>query len=108
MLLGTPAASLGGSGKEQRRQASASGNRQWIGRSPGLEELDELPAGAILVPFAAATNDIEKVVEPLLALTVADLGQRQVEAGLMVARIVRYLGGELAAKVAHDAGDHQA
>src|SRR6266850_3226669 len=54
--------------EQDRRQPLAPVEGRLVGRPPGLEQLHELLARAILVPFAIAAHDLEQVVERLLAL----------------------------------------
>ncbi len=48
--------------KQNRRQPLAAVQRGFVGRTPGLEELHQLLAGAVLVPFAVALDDGEQMI----------------------------------------------
>src|SRR5262252_5623273 len=85
-----------GSLREQhRRQPLASVDSGLVGRTPGLEELDELLARAVVVPFAVALHDFEQIVDRLLPAALAVQGDGEIEARLMVERIGRDLLLEL-------------
>src|SRR3712207_7524214 len=45
--------------------------------APGLEELDELFSGAVLVPVAVAAHDLDELVDRLLALAAGVQGDRK-------------------------------
>src|SRR4029077_1487351 len=68
----------------------------FIGRTPGIEKLDELLAGAVVVPFAVALDDGEQLLERVGAAALAVEGERQIEARLVVERI----GGDLLLELA--------
>src|SRR3569833_316970 len=54
--------------KQNRRQLLAAFDRRRIGEAPGLEELDELLARAVLVPLAIAADNLEQLLRRFLAL----------------------------------------
>ena len=56
------------SGEEQRRKFPARRNRRLVHRPPGFEKLDKLLAGAVLVPAAVATNNLQQGVGGFIAL----------------------------------------
>src|SRR5215203_2600156 len=75
------------SGEQHRGQPPPPEKRHLIGRPPRLEELDELLAGAVVVPIAVAPHDLDELVDRLLALAASVEREREIEAGLMVERI---------------------
>src|ERR1700716_2150908 len=77
--------------KQDRRQPLAPRDRRFVGRTPGLEQLHELLAGAIVVPLAVAADDLDQVVERLGALAFGIEREREVEPRLVIERI----GGNL-------------
>src|SRR5215831_4792268 len=81
-------------GKQNRRQSLAAVHGGLVGRTPGLEELNQLLARAVVVPFAIALDDLQQVIDGLLPLPLAVQREREIEARLMVERIGRYLGFE--------------
>src|SRR5262252_2646087 len=82
--------------EQDRREASSASDGRLVGRTPGVEQLDQLLAGAVVVPFAVAPDDLQQVIERLLALALGVQRDRQVEARLVVARI----GGDLLLQLA--------
>src|SRR2546425_10095541 len=62
-----------------------------VGRPPRLEELYELLARAVVVPFAIAPDDLEEMVARFGAAPLAVQGDREIEPRLMIERI----GGDL-------------
>ena len=68
-----------------------------VGRAPGLEELHQLLAGAVLVPGTVLADDGEQMVHRLLALAAGAERHGEIEAGLMVERV----GGDLRFKLLH-------
>src|SRR3954453_18976377 len=48
--------------KQNRRQPLASVHGGFVHAAPRLEELHQLPAGAVLVPFAIAPDDFQQLV----------------------------------------------
>src|SRR5262249_12859546 len=70
-----------------RRQPLPAVHGGLVGRAPGLEELSELLAGAVVVPFAVALDDFDEVVDRLLAAALAVQGDREIEACLMVEQV---------------------
>src|SRR5712691_6179853 len=57
--------------EQDRRQLLAPGDGRLVGRAPGLEEHHELLARAVVVPFAVALDDVEEMVDRLLAAALA-------------------------------------
>src|SRR5215470_1851381 len=82
--------------KQNRRQLAAALDGRLVGRPPRLEELHELLARAVVVPFAVAPHDLDEMVDRLLAAVLAVERHRKVEPRLVVERIGRDLGLELA------------
>src|ERR1700730_702280 len=78
-------------GKQNRGQPLAPVDGGFVGRSPYIEKLKELPGRAVVVPFAIALDDRDQVLERVGALALAVERQRQIEARLMVERV----GGDL-------------
>src|SRR3954470_12443526 len=81
------AASPGSSGEQHRRQPPPPEHRHVVGRSPGLEKLDELLARRLVVPGALAPDDVDQRIDRLLAAAAGVERQGEVEAGLMVERV---------------------
>src|SRR5581483_5840789 len=77
----------GVSGEQYRRQPAASVNGRLVGRPPCIEKLDELLPRAVVVPFAIASDDLQQMVDGLLALVVGIERQREIEARLVIERI---------------------
>src|ERR1700691_2432135 len=77
--------------KQDRRQLPAPVDGRFVGRTPCIEKLNELLAGAVVVPFAVAPDDGDQMIERLGAAALAVERERQIEARLMVERI----GGDL-------------
>src|ERR1700722_8043870 len=73
--------------KQDRRQPLASLDGGFIGRAPGLEQLHQLLARAVLVPFAVALDDFEQLLRRLGALAASVERRRQIESGLMIERV---------------------
>src|SRR6185437_11944201 len=82
--------------EEDRGQSLASFDGRFIRPAPGLEELHQLLARAVVVPFAVALDDLEQLGGRLAALAGRVQRGRQIEARLKVARICRDLLFELA------------
>src|ERR1700683_1797495 len=82
-------------GKQDRGEPPAALDRGLVGRPPGIEELNELLAGAVVVPFAVAPDDGDQILERLLPAALAVEREREVEARLVVERIGRHLLLEL-------------
>src|SRR5262245_22513487 len=57
-----PARAGYGSREKNRRQPPASVDGRLVGAAPGLEELYQLLAGAVIVPLAVAPDDFQKLV----------------------------------------------
>src|SRR6516165_7951532 len=79
------------SGEQDRRQPLAPVDGGLVGGAPGLEELNQLLARAVVVPFAIAPDDLEQIVDRLLAVPFAVQAEREIEPRLMVERIGRDL-----------------
>src|SRR5512133_2050758 len=77
--------------KQKRRQLLAAFDRRGIGEAPGLEELDELLARAVIVPFTVALDDLEELLRRLLALALGVERDGKIEARLMIERIGEHL-----------------
>src|ERR1700742_773221 len=94
-LIGISAQSLHGEARNETRNLREQDGRQplaafnggFIRPAPGLEELHELLARAVIVPFAIAPDDLEQLAGGLAALAAGIQRGRQVESGLMVDRI---------------------
>src|SRR5262249_52590652 len=82
-------------GKQNRRQPLAAVHGGFVGRTPGLEELDQLLARAVVVPFTIAPDDLQQIIDSLLASPLAIQGEREIEPRLMVERVGRNLGFEV-------------
>src|SRR5260370_7340921 len=63
----------------------------FVGRAPRLEELNQLLAGGVVIPFTVAAHDLEQLVEGLLPTAISVQRYGKVEARLVIARI----GGHL-------------
>ena len=77
--------------KQDRRQAFASLDGGFVRGAPRFEELHELPAGGIIVPFAVARDDFQQVIGGLAALATSVQCGSQVESRLMIERVGRNL-----------------
>src|SRR3954471_20754225 len=77
--------------KQDGRQPLAALDGSLVGRTPGFEELHQLLARAVLVPFAVALDDFQKLRGSLGALAGGIQRDREIEARLMVQRV----GGDL-------------
>ena len=77
------------SSEQDRREAAPALDGRLVGGSPGVEQLDQLLARAVVVPFAVAAHDLEQMVERFGPPPLAVAGERQVEARLVVERIGR-------------------
>src|SRR5918994_5976558 len=88
MLMIHAAPARGGrSCKQDRGELPPSCDRVLVRRTPGLEELNELLARAVLVPTAVAAYNFKKLVHGFLALAAGVETERQIESGLMIDRI---------------------
>ena len=87
--------------EKYRRQPLAPFDRSFVGRTPGIEELNELLAGAVIVPFAIALHDGDQLFERIQPPAVAVERHREIESGLMVGRI----GGDLLLKIGNGPSD---
>src|SRR5262245_21344173 len=75
------------SGKQDRRQALAPLDGCFIRAAPGLEELHELPAGSVVVPFAVALDDRKELLGGRRPVALGVECGRKVEARLMIERV---------------------
>src|SRR5262245_26177733 len=82
---------LPGSGEQDRREPPAPIDGRFVGGPPGLEELDQLLARSVILPFAVALDDLDQIVDRFRAPPLAVEGNGEIEAGLMVERV----GGDL-------------
>jgi len=82
-------------GEEDRGETAARRQGQRVRRPHRLEELDELLARRLLVPLAIALDDVEQLVDRLLALTDGEEGGGEVEARLVILGV----GGEAGAQL---------
>src|SRR5260221_5049643 len=82
--------------EEDRRQSPPRRQRQRIGRSHRLEELDELLARRLLVPFARPLDDVEELVDRRLAFAGGEQRSGEIETGLMVVGVRRQPRAQLA------------
>src|SRR5271169_5828731 len=82
-------------GEQYRRQPFAALDGGFVGRAPGIEELNELLAGAVIIPFTVALDDGDQVLERVVPLALAVEREREIEARLMIERI----GGDLLLKL---------
>src|SRR5579883_2152348 len=62
-----------------------------VGRTPGLEELNQLLAGSVVIPFTVAAHDLDQLVERLLPAVISVQSNGEVESRLMIERV----GGNL-------------
>src|SRR4029450_10967399 len=76
----------GRSCKQDRGELPPSCDRVLVRRTPGLEELNELLARAVLVPTAVPAHNFKKLVDRFLALAPGVETERQIEPGLVRAR----------------------
>src|ERR1700754_4147586 len=75
--------------EEHRGQPAPSSKRRLVHRTPGLEELEKLLAGAFFVPITVAAHDFKEMVRSRLTIAARIEEQSEVEAGLMIGRIGR-------------------
>src|SRR3954463_7423212 len=59
---------LQASGKQERGKLPPTCDGHLVHGAPGLEELDELLARAVVVPIAVAPNDFKEVIDRFFAL----------------------------------------
>src|ERR1700738_1056207 len=74
-------------GKQNRRQPLASVHRRLIGGAPCLEELHQLLARAVLVPFAVALDDFEQLVGGVGTVAAGVERGGKIESRLIIERI---------------------
>src|ERR1700722_19388848 len=74
--------------EQDRGQSPASVHGVLVGRPPGLEELHQLFAGTVVVPFAVAAHDLHQLIERFLTPVVAVERERKIEPRLVVERII--------------------
>src|SRR5438477_9317129 len=91
MPASSPARLFGSSGKQDRGQPLASVDGSFVGRAPRLEELHQLLARAVVIPFAVASNDLHQIVDRFLPATLAAERYREIKARLVIQRICRHL-----------------
>src|SRR4051794_30122199 len=77
--------------KQDGRQPLAALDGSFVGRAPGFEELHQLLARAVLIPFAVALDDLQKLRGSLGALAGGIERDREIEARL----VVQWIGGDL-------------
>src|SRR3569833_705906 len=65
------------SGEQDRREPLATVDGGLVRAAPGFEELHQLLARAVIVPFAVALDDLEQMIGCLLALARSVHGDRQ-------------------------------
>src|SRR5829696_1051130 len=75
---------LGASGEQERGEPPPPCQRHLVHRAPGLEELNELLARAVLVPIAVAPDDFKEVVDSFSAPPAGVQPNGEIEAGLMI------------------------
>src|SRR5260370_8723150 len=63
----------------------------FVGRAPRLEELNQLLAGGVVIPFTVAAHDLEPLVEGLLPTAISVQRYGKVEARLVIARVGDHL-----------------
>src|SRR5205085_9425523 len=72
--------------EHQRGQSPPRAEGERVGRPHHLEELDQLLAGGLLVPFAVALEQSQQFLDRLFALAGAEQRRRPFEARLLVLR----------------------
>src|SRR5260370_1070361 len=75
--------------KQNRRQPLSAIDGGLVGRAPGLEQLHQLFARPVVVPFAIALDDLEQVIDCLLTAPLCIQREREIETGLVVERVRR-------------------
>src|SRR4051794_30170792 len=73
--------------EQDGREPFAAIDCRFIGRAPGLEELNELLAPAVVVPFTVALDDLDEVIDRLLAAAMTGEREREIEPCLVIERI---------------------
>src|SRR3984893_9220934 len=81
--------------KKQRGEFAPGADRRRIGRSPGVEKLQQLLARAIVVPGPVAFDDFNELGGRLFAAILGIEEDGEIESRLMVVRIGRDLAHEL-------------
>src|SRR5260370_25676710 len=76
-------------GNTTRRQPLSAIDGGLVGRAPGLEQLHQLFAPPVVVPFAIALDDLEQVIDCLLTAPLCIQREREIETGLVVERVRR-------------------
>ena len=82
-----PPAVPAASSEQDRGQPPTAFDRRFVSRSPRLEQLHQLLARAVVVPFAVAPDDLEEMLERLPAPPLGIERNRQVKTSLVVERI---------------------
>src|SRR5437763_14803806 len=78
--------------EHQRGQSPPRAERERVGWAHHLEELDQLLAGGLLVPFAVALEQAQQFIDCLLALTGAEQRRGQLEPRLMIVLVLLQAG----------------
>src|SRR5262249_13325560 len=86
--------------KQQRRQSASGRDRQRVCRTQGLEELDQLFAGRLVIPAPVAADDLQQFVDRLIALVGTIERHRQVRPRLMIIGILLQAAAAFAALAA--------
>src|SRR5438046_795902 len=81
--------------EQDRRQPLAPLDRRLVRATPGLEELYELLACAVVVPLAVALHNVEQMIGRIEAIALGVQRHRKVEPRLVVERVRRDLLLEL-------------
>src|SRR5207244_11279786 len=72
--------------EQNRTQLAPPADGRFVGRAPRFEELDQLLARLVVVPFAVALDDLDQPVGRVLAPAGRIERDREIEARLMVER----------------------
>src|SRR5215831_1605619 len=86
------------SGKHRRGQAAAAAQGQRVRWAHHLEELEQLPAGGLLVPFAITLEQGEQLVDRGLPVPAPEQRCSELETRLMVVRALRQARPQLAGR----------
>src|SRR5262245_28824877 len=81
--------------EEQRGEAPPRRDGQRIGRTHGLEELDELLAPGLLVPLAVEPHQLEQLVDRLLAAAAGEERAGELEPRLVILGVLRQARAQL-------------